>query len=323
MSEYIEIADILVDPQSAIGKDFHYECEMVLPDTPFANALSDMASYLSEGEPDIISIDGRVVYCDSEFAVIRVHHSFIEFDHYMFSFEETAERFPDFEDKTRTGSEDYLWLSLEDGFFTLSDPTFEDDETDVPEELEKSVLDIYEAFKQYRLTITLPHKELVELAPGLGEDSSDLSKGINRAVHWMENAECAILTAWRDGNTRAQNDSDNDDLQHSLRNCGFGVIKVKGIASWGKEDSFITFKRNQGDMPSFYDTVFSLSAKYEQDCFLYKQAGLLSPAYLVGTNDSFGIGRKENIGLLRINEMSPEAYSEIGSGTISFTKNEA
>ena len=132
MSEYIEIADILVDPQSAIGKDFHYECEMDIPDQGF----SDMVSFLTGGEPDIISIDGRVVYCNNEFVVIRVHHYFMEFGHYMFSFEETAERFPDFEDKTRTGSEDYLWLSLEDGFFTLSDPTFEDDETDLPKESE-------------------------------------------------------------------------------------------------------------------------------------------------------------------------------------------
>ena len=134
MSEYIEIADILADPQSAIGKDFHFECEMALPD----KELMDMVSFLSGGEPDIISIDGRVAYCDSEFAVIRVHHYFMEFDHYIFSFEETAERFPDFEDKDRTGSEDYLWISLKEGFFVLSDPTFDDydDEMDVPEELE-------------------------------------------------------------------------------------------------------------------------------------------------------------------------------------------
>ena len=320
-NDYIDLSDLLESPQAAVGKSFHHEEEMLLPDTPFANALTEIASVFSDGQPDIISIDGRVVYCDNEFAVVDVHYHSMEYGHFMFSFEETAARFPDF--KARVGNRGiyYLWISLKDGYFVMSDPDFEGPGVDAPEDLEETIMDMSASIKRNNLTISLPLKEILELAPNFrGQDDAELQKGINRAVQWMEMKECAILTAWRDGNTRAQNDSANKDLQHSLRDNGFGVIKVKGVADWGKEDSFITFNLNDADSAVFYDAVFNLSAKYHQDCFLYKEAGALSPAYLVGTNDSFGIGRKESLGLLRINEMSPEAYSEVGSGTISFTK---
>ena len=323
MNDHVELLDLINNPQAAIGKDFHYECEMTLPDSPVGNALTEIAEFLSDGQPDIISIDGRVVFCDDEIAVVKVLHHFAEFDLYMFSYEETAERFPEFEDKNHVRESFYAWVSLEDGWFISNEPDHMEDEKEMPKELEDSVMSLYEEFKNNKLVITLPKDELIKLDPGaLENDDTNLYSGINRAVHWMENTECAIITAWKDENTRSQNDSDNKDLQQSLRASGFGVIKVKGVANWGKENSFLTFCRGAAAAQGFYDTVFNLSKFYNQDCFLYKGAGILSPACLIGTNKAFGIGRKENLGLIRINEMSPEAYSEIGSGTISFSKEE-
>ena len=323
MNDQVGIVDLLIDPKTAIGKDFHYECEMTMPDTPVGNALTEMAGFLSGGQPDIISIDGRVIFCDDEVAVVKVFHHYGEFDLYMFSYMETAERFPGFEDKNHVRESCYAWVSLEDGWFIPSDPALLKGGEEMPKELEDSIMSLYEEFKNSKLVITLHKDELIKLDPGAhGNDDTNLYSGINRAVHWMENTECAILTAWKDENTRSQNDADNKDLQQSLRTNGFGVIRVKGVANWGKENSFLTFCRESGAAQSFYDTVFNLSRFYNQDCFLYKEPGLLSPACLIGTNEAFGIGRKENLGLVRINEMSPEAYSEIGSGTISFTKEE-
>lgn len=122
MNDQVGIVDLLIDPKLAIGKDFHYECEMTMPDTPVVNALTEMAGFLSGGQPDIISIDGRVIFCDDEVAVVKVFHHYGEFDLYMFSYKETAERFPGFEDKNHVRESCYAWVSLEDGWFIPSDP---------------------------------------------------------------------------------------------------------------------------------------------------------------------------------------------------------
>ena len=179
----------------------------------------------------------------------------------------------------------------------------------------------YEVFKKGNIEILLPQKDLELLDP------QGLSHSINRASHWLETTDCAIVTAWRADLSRSQNDSNNTSLHNTLRENGFGVIKVKGYYAevgheTSSENSFLTFRRPPCSPHLFYDTLFNLSKHYKQDCFLYKEAGLDSPAFLIGTNKEWGMGRKEKIGMFKINEMSPEAYSRVGSGTISFSKNE-
>ena len=66
------------------------------------------------------------------------------------------------------------------------------------------------------------------------------------------------------------------------------------------------------------DKVFDLACKYNQDCFLYKEPGLDSHAYLRGSNADFGIGKEVDLGILRINEMSAENYTKLDGGRISF-----
>lgn len=157
-----------------------------------------------------------------------------------------------------------------------------------------------------------------------GNPPSDnsLHYGLNRSVKWLNNRNCAILTAWRGYYSKSENNHRNKELLNSLRNLGYGVIRVRGCyaevgRSVEKENSFLVFDLE--DAPDFKDRVYELSEHYEQDCFLYKPLDE-NVAYLIGTNDSFGKGKIEPAGVLRINSDKAKNFSEIASGRVSFEK---
>ena len=185
------------------------------------------------------------------------------------------------------------------------------------------------------IEILLPEFEIEDLvevqavskAPFSQEEGQDLSilpvnASLNRAVYWINKTDCANITAWRSGNKRAINDANNRELQETLRAMGYGVIKLQGFyAEVGKdvskENSFLVFDQN--DDPNFYENLYKLSEKFDQDCFLYKAAEE-DVAYLIGTNEDFirDNGERVEVGRLHIGNLSAKTYSEIGSGRISF-----
>jgi hypothetical protein len=178
--------------------------------------------------------------------------------------------------------------------------------------------------------IQIPQSELEQLLND-GVCHADHPQGVvrtsdnaslNRAVYWITTTDCANITAWRSGNKRAINDANNRELQETLRAMGYGVIKLQGFyAEVGqdvsKENSFLVFDLN--DDPNFYENLYKLSEKFDQDCFLYKAAEE-DVAYLIGTNEDFirDNGERVEAGRLRIGNLSAKTYSEIGSGRISF-----
>lgn len=156
------------------------------------------------------------------------------------------------------------------------------------------------------------------------EDSQKLYYSLPRAMHWMMSKDCAILTAWRGTQSYEVNSANNEKLQKQLRAGGYGVAKVKGMyAEVSKlpesERSFLVVDL-VGDPEKFFSTVKKLSEDFDQDCFLYKKAGLSTPAILVGTNQDFikGNGSMVEVGVLRINSKQTQAYTEVGSGRINF-----
>lgn len=185
------------------------------------------------------------------------------------------------------------------------------------------------------IEILLPEFEIEDLVevqavskvPISQEEGQDLSilpvnASLNRAVYWINKTDCANITAWRSGNKRAINDANNRELQETLRAMGYGVIKLQGFyAEVGqdvsKENSFLVFDQN--DDPNFYENLYKLSEKFDQDCFLYKAAEE-DVAYLIGTNEDFirDNGERVEVGRLHIGNLSAKTYSEIGSGRISF-----
>lgn len=157
-----------------------------------------------------------------------------------------------------------------------------------------------------------------------GNPSSDemLNYSLTRSLHWLNNRNCAILTAWRGNYSKAENSNRNQELQNSLRSLGYGVIRVKGCYAEvgkpiGKENSFLVFDLE--DTPDFKEKIYEQSERYEQDCFLYKSLDE-EVAYLIGTNDHFGKGKIITAGTLRINSNNSENFSEVASGRVSFEK---
>ena len=51
---------------------------------------------------------------------------------------------------------------------------------------------------------------------------------VTRVLHWLELCDCSIISAWRKTKNREKNDSDNRELQESLRKGKYGVIKMRG-----------------------------------------------------------------------------------------------
>ena len=104
---------------------------------------------------------------------------------------------------------------------------------------------------------------------------------------------------------------------------GYGVAKVRGCyaevgCEASQENSFFVFVTDQNPGLPLKNDVYELACKYNQDCFLYKEPGLDSHAYLIGSNADFGIGKEVDLGILRINEMSAENYTKLDGGRISF-----
>ena len=157
---------------------------------------------------------------------------------------------------------------------------------------------------------------------------SDSNANLRRAISWLVNCDCAMITAWRrerpDGTpkTRRENDNDNRTLVQKLRNFGYGVSKVQGCYQeighpLSRENSFLVFDL-LNDSKLFFERLFNLSAHFHQDSFLYKKAGVNTVAYEIGTNEAFGVNRRKPIGTLRVGVGMQGVFSKIGSGTIAF-----
>ena len=157
------------------------------------------------------------------------------------------------------------------------------------------------------------------------ERNNDTNAGISRAMHWFEKCDCAILTAWRKNEkTKERNKENNRTLQQTLRRNKYGVIKVRGYypeigSNLSREESFfsVNFERSTDE---FFSDIRILSETYNQDCFLFKKAGADEKAFLYGTNEEFGKGRREYLGELQI-KATPVAYessTKIGNKWIVF-----
>ena len=146
---------------------------------------------------------------------------------------------------------------------------------------------------------------------------------ITRAKTWFNTRDCAILTAWRQGKVRKENDDNNRMLQQRLRKLGYGVTKVTGWypeenREMARENNFLTVNLN--DEESFRDNLSELSELYDQECFLYKKSGYDTPAVYVYTKDvdEYQKGDMKLLGRLRIGNMDADAYSQIKAGRITF-----
>ena len=144
---------------------------------------------------------------------------------------------------------------------------------------------------------------------------------INRIVHWVNNYEIALITAFRgrkenivhpdlvkeDGKeegepfTKSENKQRNRELSATLLRLGYGITKVDGVyvenfglpnSRLSNEESFLVVNKNED--PDFFDNIFKLSEYYNQDCFCYK-AKDDNIGYNIGTNGADYPGYGEEV----------------------------
>lgn len=305
---------------------------------------------------DEVYVEGKVVSNDGVTAIIKVTDRYGEGFFQILYYKEVRQYFPAFRDDEAERLTEYLCLDIE----TECNLFFRDPESDaimlqyfdendkfspIPadvfkfrmERIKKKLIfelkKMEDAEKEKAANLTDPLVNVDVSSSALDDMYNDFDKergnedekfeySLNRSVHWLNNRNCAILTAWRGNYNRSENNKRNQELQQALREFGFGVIRVKGCypeigKEVDKENSFLVIDLE--DTPDFREIIYEHSERYEQDNFLYKPVDE-EKAYLIGTNDNYGKDKVEYIGVLHINKYDAEQYSEIGSGRISFEK---
>lgn len=302
-------------------------------------------------------LSGTVVFSTPDLLVVSVDKVSYALIPFTLFFHEVLNRIPEFEDEGHDVFQRYYCVDrktntslycLDVNMMKIVDAIYDENgdfdcydfEEDNPDEGYKTEIGCYMPNKHIEtIDIQLPAEELelydqqeVLANPdeviNLDENGNILSLNAHcnwqRSYHWINNCDCGIITAWRSTKVRKENDANNKKLQRTLRKLGYGVSKVRGFYKEigqepNTENSFLVFDL-KNNSKEFRDNLYHLSEKYEQDSFLYNQVGYNMPAIEIGTNDNFGKGKIKIAGRLRFGNMSAEAYSEIGSGRISFEK---
>ena len=138
---------------------------------------------------------------------------------------------------------------------------------------------------------------------------------------------CAIFTAFRGGYTLEENEERNARLKADMEACGMTFRPVNGCyreADWeypSVEYCYFVYDADEKQSQQFFEKAYTLSAKYDQDSFLYKRAGINRTAFLVATTEA---GRKDLHGDLKFagqlytNVPNVEAWTNCSDGRFAF-----
>lgn len=324
-----------------------------------SNSFDIGSKYVYEIE-DIAYIEGTVIYNDGVTAIIKVTDRYMEGFFYVLRYNELKHFFPSFIDNDAERNSEYLCMDIENDecLFernpdsgTIMYHEFDDKNapTTYPATPKKVFKDralkklVYELgllqkkaekakkedLNKYGCCINVDvDNSLVNQMKEVDEDYDNpersLESSLNRTVYWLNKRNCAILTAWRSEYNRSTNNRRNNELQKSLRELGYGVIRVKGCympvdKPIVEERSFLVIDLK--DTADFKEHIYRLSEYYGQECFLYKPLKG-EKAYLIGTNEVFGKRKEVFAGVLYINSSTAQNFSEVASGTISFEMKE-
>lgn len=264
---------------------------------------SDYVYYFDEE----VCMRGHVLYNDGVTAILKVVNRYEECCFHVFKYDVIKEFYPAFIDSEATYSSEYFFIDIEsENLLLFRDPDDdiikswkEDDngkwiqrEVDPVafrmERIKKKFLYEFNNYLKERaaakekeedqfdsvISVDLDDSAIddmykeYEQEHGVTESDNDLSYSLNRSLHWLNNRNCAVLTAWRGDYARSENDNRNRKLQRSLREYGYGVIRVKGCytaidKTIEKENSFLVFDLD--DSKNFLENIYGQSEFYEQD----------------------------------------------------------
>lgn len=159
------------------------------------------------------------------------------------------------------------------------------------------------------------------------DGNTDDSPSLEEAEDAFKKYNCAIFTAFRGGFTLEENIGRNERLKADLKERGMKFRPVKGCyreADWeyaNIEYCFFVYSETTSNGEDFFCTAYELSAKYEQDSFLYKRGGINRMAFLVATTDAgrgdLG-GDIKFAGQLFMDVPDVEAWTDCSDGRFAF-----
>ena len=154
-----------------------------------------------------------------------------------------------------------------------------------------------------------------------------LSPSLDEAEDAFKKFNCAIFTAFRGGYTLDENLHRNSLLKADMESLGMTFRPVNGCyreADWeypSIEYCYFVYNAEKSDSQSFFEKAYLLSAKYDQDCFLYKRAGINRTAFLVATTESGRRDLRAKIkfaGQLYFNVPDIKAWTDCSDGRFAF-----
>ena len=106
-----------------IGAPFHFEMEMKFSDE--SDAIGEL---LNNGEPDMITMDGKVLFNDGTRAIVIIDSRFIEFEEWMLTFDQVCELSPKFREIFGINSSgwqryEYVCIDVDSGDFVYPEGT--------------------------------------------------------------------------------------------------------------------------------------------------------------------------------------------------------
>lgn len=158
-------------------------------------------------------------------------------------------------------------------------------------------------------------------------DNNMNESGLSRLWDKTQEETTAAITAFRGGNTRAQNRERNKELMQYMIGKGYSVTKIQGnyIEDFGTdkanevgEESFFVAP-NGKDAKQFVNDIIMLGQRYDQDSVLIIPQGG-EGAFLYGTNNSDfpGRGQKVVTGNARFGRAAGEFLSRIKGRAFAF-----
>lgn len=137
---------------------------------------------------------------------------------------------------------------------------------------------------------------------------------MTRFLRQFQKFDAAIITAFRDGNTKSENRALNKELFSALYAAEYSITRVDGSyienhntpqASEVSEDSYVVV--NYKNKPNFHGTIKKLGTHFNQDSVLLISSGDVPTAVIFGTNDAEwpGFGKSESVGRLSLTSGNP------------------
>ena len=125
--------------------------------------------------------------------------------------------------------------------------------------------------------------------------------------HWQASGKTsfAIVSAWKDNRSKAENEKATKELEHHIKSLGYGYSRTKGVWKGGEEPSRVVVGMTK-------DQAVKIATKFDQESVLYVGPETDLHAVLISQD-----GSEEDKGLFHP-QKEGDSYTKVGHKTFVF-----